>query len=153
LLGVCVMSVMVRGVRADDTADWMAEMRRQNDEFNRQAQEDRDARDKFNREAQEERDARDNWNREVQEWRDSERKQQEWGDWLKRLRGGADGVGPAAGPSTPPKAPVVRPAPAPQLRSLVPAAPQRWPMPQDPIAFQQMVREHQARVRQQIMQT
>ena len=54
LLGLCVLSVIEPGVRADETADWMAEMRRQNDEFNRQAQEDRDARDKFNREAQEE---------------------------------------------------------------------------------------------------
>src|SRR5580765_6513754 len=57
LLGLCVLPVTVPGVRGDETADWMAEMRRQNDEFNRQAQEDREARDRFNREAQEERDA------------------------------------------------------------------------------------------------
>jgi hypothetical protein len=154
LLGLCVLSVIVPGVRADETADWMAEMRRQNDEFNRQAQEDRDARDKFNREAQEAREAMDKWNREVQEGRDNERKQQEWDDWLNRLRGDAPAAGAPAGPkSSPAKAPVARPAPVPQVRSFVPAAPQRRPVPQNPVAFQQMVRQNQARVRQQIMQT
>src|SRR3954467_11759644 len=54
LLSLCVLSMIVRGVRADETADSMAEMQRQNDEFNRQAQEEREARDKFNREAYEE---------------------------------------------------------------------------------------------------
>jgi hypothetical protein len=91
LLGLCVLFVIVRRVRADETADWMAEMRRQNDEFNRQAQEDRDARDKFNREAQEERAARDKWNREAQDAGDERSNGVD--DWRNRLTGD----GPAAG--------------------------------------------------------
>jgi hypothetical protein len=39
LLGLFALSVIVPAVRANEAADWMAEMRRQNDEFNRQAQE------------------------------------------------------------------------------------------------------------------
>ena len=56
LLGLCVVSVIVRGLGADEMADWMAEMRRQNDEFNRQEQQRREDMDRFNREAQEMRD-------------------------------------------------------------------------------------------------
>src|SRR5262245_22091570 len=41
ILGLCVLSVIGRCVRADEAADSMAEMRRQMDEFNRQAQEER----------------------------------------------------------------------------------------------------------------
>jgi hypothetical protein len=154
--------------RADEMADWMAEMRRQNDEFNRQAQEDREAMDRFNREAQEareamdkfnreaqaERDARDNWNREVQEWRVNEQKQKEWDDWRDRLVGSPQTGSPAAGPkSTPPKAPAARPAPAPQVRPIVPAVRRQRLVYQNPAAFRRMVRQNQARVRRQIMQT
>ena len=182
LLGLCVLSVMVRGARGDETADSMAEMRRQNDEFNRQAYEEREARDKFLREAQEERDARDKfnreayeeraamdkfnretqaerdawykWNREVQEWRDNQQKQQEWDDWLNRLGGSAQSVEPAAGlKSTPPKAPVARPVPAPQLWFQAHAVPQQGLVILNPYMFQQMARQNQERVRQQIMQT
>ena len=53
--------------------------------------------------------------------------------------------------TTPPKAPVARPMPAPQVR--LPVVSQRRPMPLNPFAFQQMVRQHQAQVRQQIMQS
>jgi hypothetical protein len=165
LFGLGVLSVIVPGVRADENSDWMAEMARQNDEFNRQAREDRAAMDKFNEDAQKERDAFYEWNRQVQQWRDDERKQKEWDDWRNRLSGDAPAAAPAAGPaagtaagpaagpkSTPAKAPVKRRAPVPQVRAYTPAASQRRPVPQDPVAFQQMVRQNQARVRQRIMQ-
>src|SRR3954467_8693654 len=66
LLCLCVLSATMRGAGAEEPGDWMAEMRRQNDEFNRQAAADREAMDKFNREAQAERDARDKWNQQAQ---------------------------------------------------------------------------------------
>src|SRR5260221_1310678 len=102
LMGLCVMSVIVPAVRADETADWMAEMRRQNDEFNRQAQEMREFMDKFNREAQAERDAWYQWNKEVQDARDNERKEKEWDEWRNRLTGDASAAAPAAGPEPAP---------------------------------------------------
>jgi hypothetical protein len=71
LLGLCVLSVIVRGAGADEMAAWMAEMQRQNDEFHRKAQEDREAMDRFNREAYAEREARDKYWREVYEQRDA----------------------------------------------------------------------------------
>jgi len=110
LLGLYVASLTVRCAVADEMADWMAEMRRQNDEFNRQAQQQREDMDRFNREAQEmrdfmdklnreaqkERDAWYEWNRQVQQWRDDERKQQEWDEWRNRLTGDAEAAAPAA---------------------------------------------------------
>ena len=88
LLGLCVLPAIVPGARGDEAADAMAEFRRQQDEFNRQAYEEREARDKylreayaereardkFNREAYEEREARDKWNREAQEAREAQDK-------------------------------------------------------------------------------
>jgi hypothetical protein len=56
-------------------------------------------------------------------------------------------------PAVPPKAPVAGPVAAPQVRFPAQAVPQQLPMPLDPVAFQQMVRQNQERVRQQIMQT
>src|SRR5688500_9343247 len=52
LVGLGVLGLIVPVVRADEMADWMADMQRQNEEFNRKAQEDREALDRFNREAQ-----------------------------------------------------------------------------------------------------
>jgi hypothetical protein len=71
VLGLGLLPLIAPAVRADEMADWMAEMRRQNDEFNRKAAEDREAMDRFNREAQAERDARDKWNREAYEAREA----------------------------------------------------------------------------------
>jgi len=168
MITLLAASVAAAGpARADEMADWMAEMRRQNDEFNRQAQEDREAMDRFNREAQEareamdkfnreaqaERDARDNWNREVQEWRVNEQKQKEWDEWRQRLTGSPEANSPAARPKpAPPKAPAARPAPVPQVRPSVPAVARQRLVFQNPAAFRRMVRQNQARVRQQIMQ-
>jgi hypothetical protein len=52
-----------------------------------------------------------------------------------------------------PAAPVAGPVAAPQVRFPAQAVPQQRPMPLDPVAFQQMVRQNQERVRQQILQT
>ena len=52
-----------------------------------------------------------------------------------------------------PEAPVAGPVAAPQVRFPAPAVSQQLPMPLDPVAFQQRVREHQEMVRQQMMQT
>jgi hypothetical protein len=51
-----------------------------------------------------------------------------------------------------PAAPAAAPVAAPQVRFPAPAVPQPRPMPFDPVAFQQMVRQNQQRVQQQIMQ-
>jgi hypothetical protein len=60
-------------------------------------------------------------------------------------RQNAQPLAPGAGPvAAPPAAPVMVPAQA---------VPQQLPMPLDPVAFQQMVRQNQERVRRQIMQT
>jgi hypothetical protein len=56
-------------------------------------------------------------------------------------------------PVVQPEAPVAGPVAAPQGRFPVQAVPQQLPMPQDSVAFQQMVRQNQESVRQQIMQT
>jgi hypothetical protein len=60
-------------------------------------------------------------------------------------------VQPEAPVAVPPKAPVAGPVAAPQVRFPVQAVSQQLPMPLDPVAFQQMVRQNQERVRQQIM--
>ena len=52
-----------------------------------------------------------------------------------------------------PAAPVAGPMAASQVRFPAQAIPQQAPMPLDPVAFQQMVRQNQERVRQQILQT
>jgi hypothetical protein len=57
-------------------------------------------------------------------------------------------VRPVAAPQT-----VARQLPMPLVTSFAQAAPQQLPTPQDPVAFEQMVRHNQERVRQQIMQT
>jgi hypothetical protein len=62
-------------------------------------------------------------------------------------------VVPEAPVAVPPKAPVAGPVAALQVRFPAQAVPQRFPMQQDPGAFEQMVRQNQERVRQQIMQT
>ena len=54
---------------------------------------------------------------------------------------------------TPPAAPVAGPVAAPQVRFPAQAVPQQRPMPLDPVAFAQIVRQNQERVRQQILQT
>jgi cell division protein FtsN len=52
-----------------------------------------------------------------------------------------------------PAAPVAGPMAAPQVTFPAQAIPQQSPMPLDPVTFQQMVRQNQERVRQQILQT
>jgi hypothetical protein len=59
LLGLCVLGVIVPVVPADDMADAMAEMRRQDEECRRKAQEEREAADKAYQQAQQEQAARD----------------------------------------------------------------------------------------------
>jgi len=62
----------------------------------------------------------------------------------------SDGLGNEA---VAPAAPVAGPMTAAQVRFPAQAIPQQAPLPQDPVAFQQMVRQNQERVRQQILQT
>src|SRR5262245_15092467 len=80
LLGLFVPGWIVPVVGADEMADWMAEQRRQNDEYHRQwqqwreeAQKAQDAQDKYYAE----RDAREIADREWQETRDA------WSTWLE----------------------------------------------------------------------
>jgi hypothetical protein len=143
---LCVLSVLVRGARADDAADWahqQAQAQREREQAERD-QKERDEWDKYqwqvhldyqksilNREYDDHPWARAGWTAGA-EWKA--------GGWV--LPDSA---------TTPPKAPVARPMPAPQAR--LPAAPQRRPMPQNPVAFRQMALQHQAQVRQQIMQS
>ena len=67
------------------------------------------------------------------------------GSWHPTEGLGIDTVTPAAL--------VAGPMAAPQVRFPAQAIPQQAPMPFDPVAFQQMVRQNQERVRQQILQT
>jgi hypothetical protein len=60
------LGMIVPVVRADEMADWMAEMSRQNDEYNRQWQEWRAEQDRANQQAQAEREARDRAYQEAQ---------------------------------------------------------------------------------------
>jgi hypothetical protein len=89
--------------------------------------------------------------------------QAEQAKWVAAVRGepparqNAQPVAPVAVPQ--PEGPVAAPQaaaqqlPMRQVRFPAQAVPQQLPMPQDPVAFQQMVRQNQERVRQQIMQT
>ncbi len=75
-------------------------------------------------------------------------------DEMNRMRQDTQPAPPVAGPvAVPPKAPVAGPVAARQVRFPPQAVPQQRPMPLDPVAFQQMVRQNQEKVRQQIMQT
>jgi hypothetical protein len=66
----------------------------------------------------------------------------------------AQPVAPVPAPmAVPPKAPVAGPVASPQVRLPAKTVPQPLPLPVDPVAFQQLVRLNQERVRQQIMQT
>src|SRR5262249_49366071 len=59
---------------------------------------------------------------------------------------------PRPQPVVQPEAPVAGPVAAPQVTFPAPAVSQQLPMPLDPVAFQQRVRQNQERVRQQIEQ-
>jgi len=65
-LGLCLLSLIVPGALGDEMADWMAEQRRQNDEYQRQCQAEREARDRAYYEAQAEQAARDRAYQEAQ---------------------------------------------------------------------------------------
>ena len=67
LLGLSVLGSLVPVVRADETADWQAEMRRQDEECRRKAQEEREAADRAYQQAQEEQAARDRAYQEAQQ--------------------------------------------------------------------------------------
>ena len=67
VLGLGVLGFIVPVVRADEMADWMAEMQRQNEECRRKAQEDREAQDRANQQAQAEQAARDRAYQEAQQ--------------------------------------------------------------------------------------
>jgi hypothetical protein len=66
LLGLCMLGLIVPGARADEMADWMAEQRRQNDDYHRQWQEWRAEQDRADREAQAAQEARDRAYQEAQ---------------------------------------------------------------------------------------
>ena len=74
-------------------------------------------------------------------------------DEINSMRQDAQPAPPVAGLALPPAAPVAGPVAAPQVRFPAQAVPQQRPMPLDPVAFAQMVRQNQERVRQQILQT
>jgi hypothetical protein len=120
VLGLFVLGLIVPGIRADEMADWMAEQRRQNDEYHRQWQQwreeqqrERDAQDKYYAE----RDAQAKADREWQQRQDEsaawykwneqkQREQQEWDAWMARVGGWST----AASDSTPGQVRVARPA-------------------------------------------
>ena len=105
LLGVCVLGLFVKSARPDEMADWMAEQRRQNDEYHRQwqqwwedaaraareAQEAQEARDRAYQEAERfraeqeraraEQEASYKAEQERQQWYADQKRQQEWDDW------------------------------------------------------------------------
>ena len=207
LVGLGVLWLVVPGVQAEE--DWMREAREQReqmDKFNREAQQQREEMDRFNREAQQQREEMDKFNREAQEQRDAfyrdqkaQQQQAEWDQWLNRVAGPGPVAAPPQAPVAipPQQAPVAGPAggaaqappvgavptfrqqffngatrtdityyrdptgqlgstsvsvstQAPAAAPLVNFRPQ--PVPQDPAAFAQMVRQNQERVRQQILQ-
>jgi hypothetical protein len=65
-LGLGVLGLIGPSAGADEMADWMAEQRRQNDEYNRQWQEWREAADRAYQQAQQEQAARDRAYQEAQ---------------------------------------------------------------------------------------
>jgi len=71
LLGLGVLGWIAPVVRGDEMADWMAEMRRQNEEYNRQWQQWREEQDRLNQQAQQEREARDRAYYEAQQEREA----------------------------------------------------------------------------------
>src|SRR5262245_58936088 len=100
LLVLYVLGSIGPVIRADEIADWMAEQRRQNDEYHRQwqqwreeAQKAQDAQDKYYAE----RDARDKADREWQQtlneraayykWFEEKQREREWYDEMYRLGG------------------------------------------------------------------
>jgi hypothetical protein len=119
LLGLCVLGSIVPVVWADEMADWMAEQRRQNDEYHRQwqqwreeAQRERDAQDKYyaerdaqakaDREWQQRQDERAAWYK----WNEEkQREDQEWYAWMARWGGWSA----SASDSTPGQVRVARP--------------------------------------------
>ena len=120
VLGLFVLGLIVPVVRGDEMADWMAEQRRQNDEYQRQWQQwreeqqrERDAQDKYYAE----RDAQAKADREWQQTQDEraawykwneqkQREQQEWDAWMARMGQWSTG----AHDSTPGQVRVARPA-------------------------------------------
>lgn len=226
LLGLAVLSLIVRGAGADDATDWanqQAQAQRERDEWYRQqeqaqrereqAERDQRERDEWYRQqaqAQAERDREqaardwearqkewDDWwkqrdqaerERQAQEqaqrdrdqaardwearqkewddwwrqreqsqkewddwWKQQEKSQREWDDWWNRQGYGAADSYAGSGLSAAEIAAIPLPKPTAQVRPFVPALPQQRLARQNPAAFQQMVRQHQARVRQQIL--
>jgi len=115
LLGVCVLGLIVKSAGADEMADWMAEQRRQNDEYHRQWQQWWEDAARAAREAQEAQEARDRayyeaeraraeqeraraeqeaWTKsqaEQRQWYEDQKRQQEWDDWWNNHWGSAYG--------------------------------------------------------------
>src|SRR5438876_1855299 len=172
LLGMCVVSVMVRGAGADDAADWahqQAQAQKERDEwYSQQAQAQKERDDWYKQQAQAQRDyeqaerdqkERDDWyKQQAQAQKDH---QQSILDGIERVKQQRDEIlnkayddhpwaragwtaaaeWTAGGwAAVPPRAPVARPMPRAQVR--LPVAPPRRPVPPNPIAFQQMVRQH-----------
>src|SRR6185436_12669031 len=87
VLGLGVLGLIVPVVRADEMADWMAEQRRQNDEYHRQWQQwreeqqrERDAQDKYYAE----RDAQAKADREWQQTQDERAAWYKWSEEKQR---------------------------------------------------------------------
>jgi hypothetical protein len=148
VLGLGVLGLIVPVVRADEMADWMAEQRRQNDEYQRQWQQwreeqqrERDAQDKYYAE----RDAQAKADREWQQTQDEraawykwneqkQREQQEWDAWMARMGQWSTG----APDSTPGRVRVARRAGVVIL---------------NPFALEKMAPAEQEKVRQQATQS
>jgi len=131
-LALGVLAAVAPSVRADDPAEHAAEIERyQNELWQQTVQDQNDLRN-----------LADEMAKSRQEIIDQARNQPD-----------AQPAQPVAGSVVvPPKAPVAGPAAVPQVRFPAQAVPQQPPMPFDPIAFQQKVRQDQERVRQQIVQ-
>jgi hypothetical protein len=71
LLGLGVLGMTAPLVRADEMADWMAEQRRQNDEYHRQWQQWWEESARAAREAQAAQEAQARWDQQIQEQRDA----------------------------------------------------------------------------------
>ena len=120
VLGLGVLGLIVPAVRADEMADWMAEQRRQNDEYHRQWQQwreeqqrERDAQDKYYAERDAQAKADREWQQTLDEraawykWNEEkQRQQQEWYAWMARVGEWST----AASNSSPGQVPVARPA-------------------------------------------
>jgi hypothetical protein len=179
LLGLGVLGLIVPVVRADEMADWMAEQRRQNDEYHRQWQQWREEQDRANQQAQAEQAARDRayqeqqqqreaearaqkeqeaWDKYNREWQQSQEEVRKWWDDQRKQKEwdewharltGSADWSAPASNSTPANAPEIRPAAAGRIRFQRYAVAQQRRVILNPFALAKMEVRDQERVRQQ----